>query len=323
MNHALVLAISADKTVREVSYEEGVARFKQGREITWIHLFDTDPLETSELLERDFGFHPVAIEDAVGRDERPELKEFDDHVFLVAPSVVGTDANGEEVFDEIGFFVHGTTLVSVSHVDIPCVASIASRWKARLTLGHAEIGYVLFALLDSILDDYFPRLDAMEDEVDRISDEIYLGRTDKMRELLLVKRRMLQMRRQLGPFRDVMNSLLRRELDFVTQPLEPYFHDLFDNTLRLTELVDTNRDALMGLLDIHLSTVSNNLNMVMKKMTVISTVLMTCALVAGVYGMNFKHMPELEWYFGYPFAILLMILLSSGIVWLFKRKGWV
>ncbi|MEI7578171.1 MAG: magnesium/cobalt transporter CorA [Armatimonadota bacterium] len=321
MNIALALAISADKSVKEISYKEGVTRFKSGGEITWIHLFDSDATATSALLERDFGFHPVAIEDAVGRDERPELKEFDDHIFLVAPAVVGVE-DGEEVFDEIGFFVHGTTLVTVSHVEIPCIQTMADRWKAKLSLGHAEVGYILFALLDSILDDYFPRLDAMEDEVDRISDEIYTGRTDKLRELLVVKKRMLHMRRQLGPFRDVMNSLLRRELDFVTDHLEPYFHDLFDNTLRLTELVDTNREALTGLLDIHLSTVSNNLNMVMKKMTVISTVLMTCALVAGIYGMNFKHMPELEWYFGYPFSILLMFLLSAGIVWLFKKKEW-
>ncbi len=322
MNHALVLAISADRAVKEISYEEGVARFKQAEEVTWIHLFDKDADATSALLERDFDFHPVAIEDAVGRDERPELKEFEDHIFLVAPAVVGLDDDGEEMFDEIGFFVHGKTLVTVSHVEIPCVQEIANRWKGKLSLGRAEVGYVLFALLDSILDDYFPRLDAMEDEVDRISDEIYTGRTDKLRELLVVKKRMLHMRRQLGPFRDVMNSLLRRELEFVTDQMEPYFHDLFDNTLRLTELVDTNREALTGLLDIHLSTVSNNLNMVMKKMTVISTVLMTCALVAGIYGMNFKHMPELEWYAGYPLALFLMFALSAGIVWMFKRKDW-
>ena len=321
MTSTLVLAVSADKSVKEISYDEGVRRFKTGEEITWIHIFDSDPEATSTLLDRDFGFHPVAIEDAVGRDERPELKEFEDHVFLVAPAVVGL-TDGEEAFDEIGFFVHGQTLVTVSHVEIPCVKTMANRWKVKLSLGHAEVGYILFALLDSILDDYFPRLDAMEDEVDRISDEIYTGRTDKLHELLIVKRRMLHMRRQLGPFRDVMNSLLRRELEFVSDHLDPYFHDLFDNTLRLTELVDTNREALTGLLDIHLSTVSNNLNMVMKKMTVISTVLMTCALVAGIYGMNFKYMPELEWYVGYPFALLIMIALSGGIIWQFKRQDW-
>lgn len=322
MIESLALAISADRKVAEVDYAEALRRHREQAGVTWIHLFDSDAQVTSDLLTRDFGFHPVAIEDAVGRDERPELKEFDDHIFLVAPAVQSKSKDGE-IFDEIGFFVKGDTLVTVSHSEIPCVSSLAQRWRTRLQLGHPEVGYLLFAMLDSILDDYFPRLDEMEDEVDRISDEIYTGRTDKLQELLMIKRRMLHMRRQLGPFRDVMNSLLRRDLDFVTPGLEPYYHDLFDNTLRLTELVDTNREALTGLLDIHLSTVSNNLNMVMKKMTVISTVLMTGALVAGIYGMNFKYMPELEWYFGYPLALGLMALLGFVILWLFKRKGWI
>jgi magnesium transporter len=191
-----------------------------------------------------------------------------------------------------------------------------------MIISKPEVGYLVFALLDSILDDYFPRLDAIEDRVDEISDRIYEGDTHRMRDLLMIKRQMLHMRRRLGPFRDVMNSLLRRELDFVTDPVAPYFHDLFDNTLRLTELVDTNRDALTGLLDIHLSTVSNNLNQVMKKMTVISTVLMSSALIAGVYGMNFKDMPELGWKYGYAYCIGLMIVSSLAILWQFKRKDW-
>jgi magnesium transporter len=133
---------------------------------------------------------------------------------------------------------------------------------------------------------------------------------------------MLEMRRRLGPFRDVMNSILRRELPFISDPMAPYFHDLFDNTLRLTELVDTNRDALTGLLDIHLSTVSNNLNEVMKKMTVISTVLMQTALIAGIYGMNFKTMPELEWQYGYLYSLGLMVVVGSITIIIFKRKKW-
>lgn len=320
MVHVKALAVNPDRTIQEIGYDAALERFKKGTEVTWIHLFDEDPVECARLLTDDFHFHPVAVADAVGRDERPELKEFDDHVFLVAPAIVGHEKD-EEMFDEVNFFVKGQTLVTISHNKIPCLLGLLERWKTRMSLSKPEVGYIVFALLDSILDDYFPVLDAIEDRVDEISDVIYQGDTHKMRDLLTIKRRMLHMRRRLGPFRDVMNSLLRRELDFVSEPLAPYFHDLFDNTLRLTELVDTNRDALTGLLDIHLSTVSNNLNEVMKKMTVISTVLMTSALIAGVYGMNF-HIPELEWKYGYAYSIGLMVLSSLGVLWLFRRKGW-
>lgn len=315
------LAINDNRSIEEIEYPVALTRYKTGHQVTWIHIFDEDAQASASLLSKDFGFHPVAVDDAVGRDERPELKEFDDHVFLVAPAVVGEE-EGVEIYDEVGFFVKGQTLVTISHHRIPCLIGLLNRWTTKMALSRPEVGYIVFALLDSILDDYFPRLDAIEDRVDAVSDTIYEGNTHKMRDLLEIKRRMLHMRRRLGPFRDVMNSLLRRELDFVTEPLEPYFHDLFDNTLRLTELVDTNRDALTGLLDIHLSTVSNNLNEVMKKMTVISTVLMTCALIAGIYGMNFQDIPELHWRFGYVYSWAAMIVSSIGILVLFKRKGW-
>jgi magnesium transporter len=321
MIESKALAICPERTVTEIDYATALARYKKGTEVTWIHIFDDDAVAVAKQLEEDFHFHPIAIEDAVGRDERPELKEFDDHVFLVAPAVLGF-GKGEDDYDEVGIFVKGQTLVTVSHAKIPCLLNLWKRWETKMIISKPEVGYLVFALLDSILDDYFPQLDAIEDRVDEISDQIYEGDTHRMRDLLGIKRQMLHMRRRLGPFRDVMNSLLRRDLDFVTESVAPYFHDLFDNTLRLTELVDTNRDALTGLLDIHLSAVSNNLNQVMKKMTVISTVLMSCALIAGIYGMNFKYMPELGWVNGYPMSIGIMVATTLGILWLFKRKDW-
>jgi len=321
MIESKALAIQPERTVSEIDYATALARYNSGTEVTWIHIFDEDAVAVAKQLADDFHFHPVAIEDAVGRDERPELKEFDDHVFLVAPAVVGF-GTGEDDYDEVGIFIKGQTLVTVSHIKIPCLLNLWKRWETKMIITQPEVGYIVFALLDSILDDYFPQLDAIEDRVDEISDRIYEGDIHRMRDLLGIKRQMLHMRRRLGPFRDVMNSLLRRDLDFVTDTVAPYFHDLFDNTLRLTELVDTNRDALTGLLDIHLSTVSNNLNQVMKKMTVISTVLMSCALIAGIYGMNFHDMPELGWKYGYAFCLGLMLVSSLGILWLFKRKDW-
>lgn len=315
------LQILESRKVELVDYATALARHRNGDGVVWIAIHHDDPAAVGKLLEEDFQFHPVAIEDAVGKDERPELKEFEDHVFLVAPALVDRP-NNEPQFEEIGFFIKGSTLVSITHYPIPCVKSLLERWTTKQQAGKNDVGYILFALLDSILDDYYPRLDALEDTVDELSDEIFLGRTDRLKELLILKRKMLEMRRNLGPFRDVMNSLLRREVDFISDDLLPYYHDLFDNTLRLTELIDTNREALTGLLDIHLSTVSNNLNEVMKKMTVISTVLMSAALIAGIYGMNFKHMPELDWRLGYPMSIGLMVLVGAGIIQLFRMRKW-
>ncbi|HLO97662.1 MAG TPA: magnesium/cobalt transporter CorA, partial [Fimbriimonas sp.] len=290
MNQSFCLAVEANGAVSAIEYSIALARHNEGQATTWIHIFDTDAQKSAAMLLKDFGFHPVAVEDAVGRDERPELKEFEDHLFMVAPALVGKQ-DGEEVFDEVGMFIKGNTLVSITHHEVPALIALSERWCSKRSVSIPRVGYLAYSLLDAILDGYFPCLDAIEDEVDAVSDCVYQGDTHRMRELLVLKRRMLHLRRTLGPFRDVMNSLVRRDVSFVDGKLEAYFHDLYDTTLRLTELVDTNRDALTGVLDIHLSTVSNNLNEVMKKMTVISTILMTAALIAGIYGMNFKHMP--------------------------------
>jgi magnesium transporter len=317
------ITVGEDRQVQEVSYDRARELAKATKQATWIHIRHSEPQKVADLLANDFDFHPLAIEDAVSKDERPELKEFDDHVFLVAPAVTTEPNELEEQFEEIGFFVRDQLMVTVVDAHVPCLRHLTDRWMNRKTTSRTEIGYLLFAILDAILDDYFPRLDRIEEQVDAIGDEIYEGSTEKLKDLLRIKHQMLDLRRRLGPFRDVMSSLMRRELDFVTPKLEPYYQDLFDNTLRLTELIDTNRDALTSLIDIHLSTVSNNLNQVMKKMTVISTVLMSSALIAGVYGMNFDVIPELHWGFGYPFAILLMVASSFAIIWLFRRKRWI
>ena len=287
---------------------------------TWFHIVDDDPEGVEELLKNEFGFHPVAAKDAVGDYGRPELKEFVDHTFLLAPCLAGMDGEMEK-YEYVGFFVKGPFLVSVAPADIPCFLAKMDHWAQPRLMPHAEVGYLLYSLLDAMLDDFFPRLDSIEDQIDSVADQIMEGATDRLRDLIVLKRRMLELRRRIGPFRDVLNSLLGRDPDFVTTGLQAYFRDLFDNALRLTELIDTNRDALTGLADIHLSTVSNKLNEVMKKMTVISTVLMTAALVAGIYGMNFS-IPELHWQYGYAYSLGLMVISGGSVLGLFKWQGW-
>jgi magnesium transporter len=303
----------------EISLEEAVRRHHAKEGLTWVHIIHEPSEDQVFLLEKQFGFHPIAVEDAMEEGGRPELKEFVDHTFLSISAIVDLDEEVEQ-FDDLGIFITKHTLVTVAHRPVKCITDHFSRWTAPNR--SINTGVLLYHLLDAVIDDYFPVLDKIEDVLEELGDEIIAGRVDRMSNLILVKRRMLAIRRRLGPIRDVMNSLLRRENDVFVSELRPYFHDLYDNSLRLTELVDMNREAITGLLDIHLSTVSNNLNQVMKKMTVISTVLMSSALIAGVYGMNFRRIPELEWYWGYPAALGLMLVSSLAIIGVFKRLRW-
>ena len=304
-----------------VDHDAALERVRQKEGASWIHVLAHDRDKTSELLQSEFGFHPVAVEDALTDDERPELREFEGLLFLVLPSVDKED--GKETFDEIGVFLQDHLLVTVSHRITPAIGVLIDRIASKKMSTDHRSSFFMYMIVDAVVDSYFPIIDKIEDEIDELADQIYSGETKRLRELLKYKRRLLELRRRLSPLRDVINSSLRRDLEVIPDDLRPFLHDAFDNALRLTEIVDMNRDTLTSLLDVHLSAVSNNLNEIMKKMTVISTILMTAALVAGIYGMNFKHIPELEWAYGYQYSLGLMVALSVFILYIFRRNRWI
>lgn len=318
--HRRALRFGHGEIPTEVAWDEAVVHHADTQVTWWFALVNDNTESTRALLLDQFNFHPLAVADAVSGDARPELKEFEDHLFVLAPCLAGMTGDKED-YETVAVFVKGTTVVTVTARHTECISRRQEQWSQPKLRPHTETGYLVYSILDSILDDYFPHLDRLEDEVDELADSIMEGATDKLRDLIMLKRRMLELRRRVGPYRDVLNSLLSRQPEFLTEGVSAYFHDLFDNALRLTELIDTNRDALTGLADIHLSTVSNRLNEVMKKMTVIATVLMWASLVAGIYGMNI-HMPEASWTYAYPMVLGMMVVGSAIILAVFRRQKW-
>lgn len=286
----------------------------------WLHAVATDHAEAMALFVGRLGFHELAVEDALSADERPSTQEFEDCLFTVAPVLVGHDPSKSS---EVAFFLRRGSLVTITTSPCPTVDlwidRIAKKEGNRKWLPY----HLLHALVDAIVDDYFPALDALEDEVDELADAIFAGDTTRVADLLKLKRKTIDYRRRLGPLRDVLNGVLRHDLELIPDDARPYFADVYDHAMRLTELLEIHRETLASLLDVHLSMVSNNLNQVVKQMTVLSTVLMAMALIAGIYGMNFKHMPELAMVWGYPFALGLMLVVSLIIVGIFRRIKWI
>lgn len=301
--------------------DEAATILKEGKQM-WLHLNYTDRDRAEDFLENKLGFHELAVEDALSPNERPALNEFEGYIFLVVPAIAESK-DGEESFVEIGFFLSDTYLVSVADRNCPTVEAWLDRWTKRPAKEDLSPSDLLYVLIDGIVDAYMPLIDNIEDEVDQIADNIFAGDKNRVFDLLKIKRRLLEIRRRMGPLRDVVNGLLRRDIDLIPEHSRPYFQDIYDHTVRVSENVDLQRDTLTSLLDVHLSVVSNNLNEVMKKMTVIATVLMTAALIAGIYGMNFGTMPELHWKYGYPLAIGMMVVSSIGILMAFRWKKWI
>ncbi|OGT28067.1 MAG: magnesium and cobalt transport protein CorA [Gammaproteobacteria bacterium RBG_16_66_13] len=291
-----------------------------GDALTWVHITAKNIPATAELLQSRFGFHPLEVEDALSNRERPHLHENSDHLFLAAPAVW---MEGQKVvYSEVGFFVARSQLVSVSVQALPLLDEWFARWQERGPDVGRHVGFLLHSLVDGIVDSYYPVLDALEDQGDALESAVFKGKPVQVKELLRLKRRLLEVRRRLSPFRDILNGLLRRDLTMVSAESKPYFQDVYDHVLRILETVDVFRDILASVLDAHLANVSNRLNDVMRLLTVIATVLMTLGLVAGWYGMNFKHMPELDWPWAYPALIGVMIGIAGLEVYFFKRKGW-
>lgn len=290
-----------------------------GDDLVWVHV-EVSLLEAAlPLLKDRLGFHELAIEDALSDQERPALLEYPDELFLVAPAL--ERRSGQERYHEVAFFLRAHALVTVCAEPCPVIEVEMARWERRPGPGGGST--LLHRLLDALVDEYFPAIDVIEDEVEDLAERVFNGDTGQVRSMLGLKRRLLEVRRRMGPLRDVLNGLLRHDLDVIEPEIRPYLQDVFDHALRVVELVEINRETMASLLDVHLSTVSNNLNNVVKKMTVISTMLMSAALVAGVYGMNFERMPELKWMYGYPFALGLMVVVQVLVVVAFRWKKWI
>lgn len=307
--------------VEPVSLTEALAIPSSDGTFVWIHL-DVNlvgPVQT--LLTETFGFHPLEVEDALQPYERPSINLTDDHIFCVIPCVVVADPE-DESFVELACFVRSNLIVTVADQPTENVAFWQREFLARPPY-HRTPAHVFHALLDHAVDQYFPALDRISDEIERYEDAVFINDSRaKNLDAITHKRRLLQLRRNILPLRDILTMLIHTEHHTFFESRSLYFRDVLDHVLRLIESIDIERDLLTGLLDVSLAMGANRLNVVMKKMTVISTILMTASLIAGIYGMNFHYIPELRMPQGYFYALAGMVVAALAELAVFRRLGW-
>ena len=287
----------------------------------WIDVVDPTPDEIARIGE-EFHFHPLALEDVARGGQRPKVDQYDDYQFIV---FYGLTSQDEVVAThEVDIFLAKHCLVTFHKSDLPVMAQTAERWRTNAAaLGNHGVGFLLHSVLDSLVDGYFPVLDDIAERADTLEESIILeGQPTLQAEILRLRRELLLIRRVVGPERDVMNVMIRRDPPLFGRKEILYFQDVYDHLLRVTDTVDIYRDMLASILDANLSMVSHTLNIVVKRLTSYSIILMSISIVAGIYGMNFVFMPELDWRFGYPFALGLMAVIATVEVGIFRRIGW-
>lgn len=321
------LAIEPDGAIHELS-DADLQRIdeivKDRRGLVWLDI--TGPTdEDLELLTREFGLHPLALEDLRKRDQRPKVDVYDDQTVIVVYEVAAPPDAGHTVsLGEHHLFAGQRYVVSVHWGPSTVIDDVRARFHQRAASIGLSAGWLLYAILDATADGYFPVLDRMADEIDNLEDRIVENRGGPraLREILRLKRDLLDLRRVLGPMRDVANVLLRRETELIDTDAMPYYQDLYDHFIRVLDRVDLYRDLVASTLEANLAVTSNSLNAIMKRLTAFTVLLMVPTLIAGIYGMNFRFMPELGQAWGYPAVLLIMLASVLAVGWLFRRNGW-
>jgi magnesium transporter len=309
---------------REIATFDECLMLKDKPGVTWIKVEGIHAVENLEKLGECFRLHPLVLEDILHLDQRPKIEDFDEYIYIVLRSI-SYDQDNEVFSEQISLILGSNFVISFQDSDGEVFAPILERLrtsKGRIRKSGAD--YLLYALMDLIVDNYFLTLENFGEALEYLEEEVVKRPTPQtLQDIHRFKYDMIMLRKSVWPLREVIGRLERRESDLIQETTEIYFKDVYDHTIVAIDNIETYRDILSGMLDIYLSSISNRLNEIMKVLTIIATIFMPLTFLAGVYGMNFKHMPELEWILGYPFALGLMILVALSMLIFFRRKKWI
>jgi magnesium transporter len=289
--------------------------------LVWIDVVNPGDAEAAYLRD-ELGLHPLAVEDCVRGRQRPKLDRYPSYFFLVIYAAVVNPERRRMALNELHVFIGGRFMITVHDHRVDEIGEVVARWRAApRRLG--EVGALAHLLLDAIVDDYFPVLEHFADKVERLEHVVFAGSApEDVSRISMLRHELVMFRKVVAPQREVISNLLRRDLPFLKPDLVPYFQDVHDHTIRVTEEIDSIRELLSALLDAQMSFSTNQLNQTVRMMTAWSIILMSMTLVAGIYGMNFLVMPELKWRWGYAFALSLMTGAGAILVMYFRRKRW-
>ncbi|SMC29702.1 magnesium transporter [Andreprevotia lacus DSM 23236] len=304
---------------RFTSVDEG-RDFRPRYETLWLNLHGLGDLDMLKFVGRRFGLHPLVLEDILNTEQRPKVEAYPGYFFVTARLVRLCD-DGSLDSEQVSIVVRRGVVVTFQEQPTGTFDGI----RESLKTGQSQIrklgaDYLVYALLDKLVDRYYTVLEQLGEQIENLEDAIYASpRPAHLNEIQELRRKLLYLKRNLWPMREVLNVLQRDEPDFFHDETQLYLRDVYDHTVQLIESTESLRDLISGLQDTYASLQSQRLNEQMRVLTVITTIFMPLTLIAGIYGMNFEHMPELHWHYGYYYALGLMgtiTVLLGGYFWL-------
>ena len=309
---------------KEAKTVEECFPFKDKPTITWINIDGLHDVETVEKIGKQFSLHPLILEDIDNTGQRPKLEDFGNHIFVVL-KMLYFDKEKNELEEEQVSLIFGSNFVisfqeRVGDIFEPLRERIRSI-KGRVRKSGAD--YLAYALIDSIVDNYFVILEQLGERIEDAEQELATDPTvETLQTIRVFKKEMILLRKSIWPLREVANSLERGESPLINESTGIYLRDVYDHTIQIIDTVESYRDMLSGMLDVYLSSISNKMNEVMKVLTIFAAIFIPLTFVAGIYGMNFGFMPELEWHWGYFALLLVMAAIGASMLVYFRRKRW-
>jgi magnesium transporter len=292
--------------------------------MTWINIDGLHQVDVIEKAGKAFGLHPLIMEDILNTDQRPKLDDHGDYLFVVLKMIRPGTYPGDISMEQVSLVLGRNYVISFQERGGDVFDSVRERLKNRNgKIRSRGTDYLAYALIDAVVDNYFIVLEKLGEAIEETETGLTVDPDiEALQSIHRLKREMLFLRKTIWPLREVIGRLQRGENTLIDPSTIIYFRDVYDHTIEVIDMIETNRDMLSGLLDIYLSSVSNRMNEVMKVLAIFAAIFIPLTFIAGVYGMNFDHMPELHWRWGYFMAIGIMVTLSVGMLFFFRKKKW-
>jgi magnesium transporter len=310
---------------QEVNSIEEANSFRNKSSVTWLNIDGVHQPEVIEQVGKSFDIHPLVLEDIASTGQRPKMEDFNQYFFVVLRMLRFDEKEGQTKTEQISMILGSDFVISFQEREGDVFDIIRERLrnnKGRIRKMGSD--YLVYALIDAIVDNYFVVLEKLGEMIEDIEDRLVTDpKSETLRIIHELKRETVFLRKSVWPLREVISRLERSESQLIKKSTSLYLRDVYDHTIQVMDSVDTFRDMLSGMLDIYLSSVSNRMNEVMKVLTVIATIFIPLTFIAGIYGMNFRYMPELNQTWSYPAILILMLTIAIVMLIYFRRKKWV
>ena len=307
---------------RDVSDVEQLARYRGGDTVTWIEVEGLGDERALRRIGEIFEIHPLALADAVNVPQRPKAETYEHHEFLVCRMA---QLHGREIeTEQVSLVIGSHWVITFQPGERDVFDPVRERIRSNSLICQMGADFLAYALLDTLVDGYFPIVESLGDALEEVEERVVAGKIERNASAIhVIRRQLLMFHRILWQQRDAINSLLRGESRFISPAIRVYLRDVYDHSVQILDLVEAFREMAVSLMEVHLSSISNRLNEVMRVLTVISTIFIPLTFLVGVYGMNFHFMPELEWRWSYPILWVVMLGIGAAMFAGFRRRGWI